>query len=277
MHYIDALALRPERERNTVNGRLGRLARRRSRRAGRLTGLVTATQNERRIEIDVWNEFFDLILATPMRTLERDIRLWAWNRRPAGVGAKYTLPLVRATTRSSFINGLQDQARKKKVVLPAVVAAKIADDMVDPVEWTTARRQLALMRMNLSAFVVWATFDPANRPYADLAGLTADEVACDLGLDDARSATETYRRRGSLLLTAYDPSPETVHIPTMVEAWGSDPPNFYFVSAPPDSRHGETRPWRTPPRGHIPRRRPEVVHAPSPASGLRSHSLEVAP
>jgi hypothetical protein len=274
MHYEDALARQPPRIRGVVNRRLQALATKQGRQSGRMRGLIDATQRESRVDAVAWDEFFRVVSSTRVRGLERQIRVWAWSRSPDGSLASYRSPLVRVTSIDSFLNALQVQMGP--CAIPRSILSEIVDQLMNSADWRTARKRLELHNLNLSAYSMWATFDPSGKPFAGLSGLSAEQIACDLGLDDPKSVNESYARLAPLMLLQYDPAPQTVHVPTMVEAWAAVPPNYYFSPAAVGTEWGLTRPWRSPPKGHRARSRPEVVHSPSHSCQLLSHALEVS-
>lgn len=275
MHYIDALARHPPKVQYLVNARLRSLSRRPSRRLGHMKGLIEATQTETRIEAALWDEFIEIVKATPVRVLAKAVRHWAWSRAPAGLDSDYRLPLVRVTARGRFEVDLLSQAGHRGIALTPAFIHDLCDDLVSTGRWRIGVKRAQRYGLNLALHTMWATFDNHGKAYGGLVGLSAVEIACDLGFDSANEKAETWTRDVPLLVLEYDPSPIRFQYPTMVEAWGSDPPNYYFTPAVADSPWGETRPWRNPPGRHVPKPMPEVVHAVVAFDALRSHAMEV--
>lgn len=243
-----------------------------------MRALIAATQSEARLDADTWNEFFEVVLAARGANLAAKVRAWSWSTVPRGTRAKYTLPLVRVTGRHDFTEALMNQVSASGGrALTDRVASSIVDDLIDPARWTIGRQRASLLGLHLTRYIAWATFDSRGRAYANLRHLRADAIACDLGFDDPAEPDGVWMRRIPLLVAEYAPNGQSVRIPTMVEAWGAEPPNYYFTPALAGERWGETKPWRTPPKGHIPQARPEVVHTPVSVAELRSPVLEVGP
>ena len=273
MRYDEALAMQVRRVQATVNRRMQSLAARPGRQSGRIRGLIDATQHETRLSPGTWGAFFLLVGGTPVRRLERAVRAWARATPPSGTAARFDPPLMRVTTFESIVGGMQSQIGP--ATIPRSVLVRIVEQLHQPASWEKARRQLEMLDLRLSGHTMWATLDRSGVLLGGLSGLTAEQIACDLGLDDAKSRGETYARFSPLSLLQYDPHPQSVHIPTMVEAWAANPPNYYFSPAPAGAEWGLTRPWRTPPRGHAARARPEVVHEPSHSRQLISQATEI--
>ena len=184
---------------------------------------------------------------------------------------------MRAVPRSKFIAGLESQSAKPgRLALDAAVAESICDDLVSKTRWRYGVARAKKYGLLISQYnSVWSTFDPSGRPYGGLGGLSGVQIACDLGLDDATRVDETDPwTQVPMLLIEYDPGHTMIRFPTFVEAWSSDPPNYYFQIAPAKTPWAETRPWRSPPAGYGPSVRPEVVHFPTPVAGVRSRVLE---
>jgi hypothetical protein len=113
-----------------------------------------------------------------------------------------------------------------------------------------------------SGGIMWATFcaqDPDADPFGDVSPLKGSQVCCRLGLD-AESARE------DLVLLTYRLPADTIPCkPTVADAYSSAGWSYYFRPSMGNDPCGWTMPWPTcagPPK-------PEVVHAPIPASELQ--------
>ncbi|MCU1580032.1 MAG: hypothetical protein JWP19_2236 [Rhodoglobus sp.] len=245
--------------------------------AGRVVGLILATQREHRLHEDVWREFFDVVYSSRPREVEVNIRTWARSQHPSGIRSKFNTPLVHAVSKEDFVRNLHEQSLTAgRRLVPDLVARDIYLDLTNPSRWRAGIVRAKRYGLTISQYTTWSTFDEHRSKYAGLHLLTAEEVACDLGLDEPTSPTERWTQAPMVLMEYELDRPDLeVYIPTMVQAWSPAMPNFYFEPALPTAKHGETRPWRTPPSGHSPRSRPEVVHRASPLTGLRSRAMEV--
>lgn len=243
-----------------VNVRLAALAQN----GVRVQRIVLATQGEHRVERALWSEFFDVVLGTPTADLMREIRAWARTRTLQGIDAKFELPLVRVTPRAAFIRAIQRQ-KTPSGCPSAAVARSLVDDLSSARNFRRGLQRAQDMSLNLSLYAVWATFRTGVGARAQIPR-TAQRLACDLGFDDAAGRGVAYRGDLPLAVLEYKPLHVEPKIPTMVEAWASDPLNYYFSPGPLGQNWGQTMIWPNP----VPRSvsRPEVVHAPTPLADL---------
>ena len=144
--------------------------------------------------------------------------------------------------------------------LPDSTIDQLIEMLLDRTKWEAGVTWAQALKLRLSRYSVWSTFNRDGLPYGDLEHLTAEEIASELGFDDADGMGVAWSGDRPLLLFEYDVGGLEIHVPTVVEAWGSDPVNYYFSPAPTGMKWGLTRPW--PNAGNEAYARPEVVHDP---------------
>lgn len=236
--------------------------------SARLQGAVAATQSEHRVEDPVWQEFFDLIHSTEIDELHAAIRDWARSRTRLGPRSQWFRPLVRAVTRTAFIDAVRAQKTAHGAFLTARAVREIVDNLTDEHRWQVGQQKAVDLGIDIGRFTIWATFSSTPQAFAGLPS-SATGVARELGWDDGITRGVYYKGARPIFLLEYNPSDENILFPTMIEAWASDPLNYYFQPAPAGAPHGRTRPWANSPEGTLPR--PEVVHSPySMAALIRS-------
>jgi hypothetical protein len=284
MRLADVLKTLPDADQLIVHDLLERL-RRASLGQGRWARMVHSLHEEPRVRQSTWKKIIDLTLsASEPDDLARS--LVAWARRFAeteleGPKAKPRFPLTRITSRDSFINGLTKQEPDDPAapMLTVPEATQFVDRLLAASLWRGAVVELEKRGFRLARYTMWATFDPDGRSeFASLISLDASglpveravDVVSQVGLDypdyggiDIGSATfVVFEYEAGGVLPEIDS-----RIPTVVEALTSDLPNYYFQPAyESETDSGWTMPWPNGPISAKPR--PEVVHAPSSASGL---------
>jgi hypothetical protein len=244
----------------SVNARLAALAQTNI----RVQRIVAATQAEQRVEKTLWLEFFDVVVRAPTARLATEIRAWARNKTLRGVDADYRLPLVRVTTRAGLVRAIR--AQKTPSGYPSRAAAdSIVTDLESGSTFSRGIQRAHDLSLNLAMYAVWATFRIGTDERGKIPG-TAQRLACDLGFDDAAGSGVRYAGDLPLAVLEYEPAAVEAKIPTMIEAWASDPLNYYFSPGPLGQKWGQTVTWPN----AVPRSvsRPEVVHAPTPLADL---------
>jgi hypothetical protein len=251
-----------------INGKLAGLAASET----RLRRLVDATQGEKRVHEDLWKGFFDTVRAAPADELVALIRQWAREHTASGLHSDWIAPLVRVTSKAALVRGLQAQSTSSGLGLTYAVAIRLVDDLTSA-RWESGVQRATDLGLNIGIFVIWATFATEDMTYAGLSG-SAQDIACELGFDDAAGAGVAYEGDLPLLLIEYEPPTDTeVRFPTAIEAWAADPPNYYFTPAPAGARWGMTQPWPNAKPHHRPR--PEVVHRPVAVETVTDRVREV--
>jgi hypothetical protein len=254
----DRLQLRSPGEVRRVRGKLKTLARRN----GRLRGITDAMERETRVEASVWDQLIALILGEPSRALPSKIRAWAHGHLMLGPVATTGQFLTRATPKKDLIEGFLAQGSVHGAPIPRSTVVSIVDQICDPRRWRAGRERAVREGLTITRRLAWATFSAPWMPYSGHDGESAELISCDLGLPPR------FSRRG--VRTAFSPVlvldyafVGQARIPTVVEAWGSNPLNYYFSPAPQaeDVETGLTKPWDNPPRGSRGGQR-EVVHDP---------------
>jgi hypothetical protein len=189
-----------------------------------------------------------------------------------GPTAHWNEPLVRAVGKGSFTRSLIGQITPTGKRIGRAAAESLVAELSDQKRWEAGRKRAEDLGLRIGLYTVWATFSIPAQPYAGLP-FDAQRVACALGLDDADGKGIAYVSDLPLLLLEYVPDHDEVKMPTMIEAWATDPPNYYFTPAPESEPVGWTQPWPSAAEEEKPR--PEVVHRPVGFAGLRRVVIEV--
>ncbi len=241
--------------------------------SARAQNIVAATQAEHRVAPVEWQEFFTIVAATRPDQLEEEIRSWARRRTRLGPPSTWTSPLARAITRTRLVSALRAQPTKSGTRLTLTAANNLIDGLVDNRDWPASVQLADDLGLRMGLFTIWATFsETGGQPYAGLPH-NATALARELGWDDADSKGVYYKGDRPILLLEYESEDDDLRFPTMIEAWATEPLNYYFLPAPIGASHGRTKPWANAPDGTP--GWPEAVHAPYGARSLTRRVLVV--
>jgi hypothetical protein len=238
----------------------------------RVQRMVNVIENDFRVPRQLWQELADAVLDGDPDTITESVRNWCRSHLLEGPPSQWRMPLVRVIGKDQLRRNLEGQV-PHGVVLPPGTAADIVDDLVDSEKWQWGRERCVELGLGIGNYVIWATFaESGGADFPDEA-LCASDIACDLGFDDAAGLGVAVGTDLPLLQVTYSPTSVECRFPTVIEAWASEPFNYYFQPAPAGMPWGLTQPWPNAREGA--RGRPEVVHSPTPLSDITGPLREI--
>jgi hypothetical protein len=237
----------------------------------RLQRMVNAIENDFRIERALWVELSSAVLEADPAAVLGCIRDWCRTHLLAGPVSEWRTPLVRVVGTQQLLRNLVAQ-RPAGLILTDDVVTDLVSDLTDPEQWQDGRARCEILKLNVGSYVVWATFaEDAREAFPET--LAASDVACDLGFDNPAARGIAVGPDVPLLELTYAPREVQCRFPTAIEAWASDPFNYYFQPAPAGMPWGVTQPW--PNSRDESRGRPEVVHSPTPLAEITGPLREI--
>lgn len=232
---------------------------------------VGSLEGDQRLHQETCRELGALIVATRDEELPGVITSFCQTRTLLGKTADYRLPLLRARPFKAFCRDLLRQDDKNGGPISEDTVLELLISLTNPATWEMGTARCDDLGIAHSIYAVWATFSE-NGEEVFPPGTTAQEIACDLGFDDADGTAIYASSDLPILLFTYDPNDPDPHIPTAIEAWASEPLNYYFSPSLAGRSWGYTQPWPTKtPRGTP---RPEVVHGRIPLVSLTQEVVE---
>ena len=181
------------------------------------------------------------------------------------------MPLVRVIGKQTFVKNLENQLANGTVLTGDSIDNVVAD-LTDPELWREGQARSREMKLDVGSYVVWATF-AEDGGEAIPKTLAASDVACDLGFDNPQTRGVAIGPDVPLIELTYEPIEVECRFPTAIEAWASDPLNYYFQPAPAGADWGVTQPW--PNARDESHGRPEVVHSPTPLADITGPLREI--